>query len=421
MKFLEDLLLPVARKLAENKYLSAIRDGFIAIMPLMIIGSFFILINNVIIGPNGIFFKLFQLELAPLTKFGAVVAPATLSIMSLLLAFTTAKKMCEIEGLDDTIIPAVAVVNFLILVPFIFDGNLGIEYVNTFYLGSPALFLSFTVAIITIVILKKLQQIKQIRISMPESVPTGVSRSFNLLVPILLVVFMFAGLRLLIDLTGQTTTELVFSILQQPFSSLVNSPIGLVIIFILYMLLWGFGVHTAFIFGPILEPIYLMSINQNMQNVEQGKAMVNIITKPFLDSVAFMGGAGNMFALIIAIFIISRRADYRSIAKLGVAPGLFNISEPIMFGLPVVMNPILIIPMILSTLFGIGLGVLSTMVGFMGHTYILTPWTTPPILSAFLSTGGNIGAAITALVILVGSVFIYLPFVQIMNQQKPSE
>ena len=128
-----------------------------------------------------------------------------------------------------------------------------------------------------------------------------------------------------------------------------------------------------------------------------------------------------MIALIIAIFIVSKRKDYRDIAKLGFAPALFNISEPIMFGLPVVMNPILIIPMVLVTIVSMFIGYISTMIGFMGYTYVLTPWTTPPIIGAFLSTGGSIGAVVTAVICLVVSVLIYMPFVKVMDKANAGQ
>ena len=130
-----------------------------------------------------------------------------------------------------------------------------------------------------------------------------------------------------------------------------------------------------------------------------------------------MGGAGNMLALVIAIFIVSKRQDYKVIAKLGFAPALFNISEPLMFGLPVVMNPILIIPMILTTLAGLGIGALATQIGLMAHTYVLIPWTTPPVISAFLATGGDILSGVVGLVILVISILIYIPFVKVMDKE----
>src|SRR5699024_179521 len=110
------------------------------------------------------------------------------------------------------------------------------------------------------------------------------------------------------------------------------------------------------------------------------KGDLEVMTKPFLNGVAFMGGAGNMLALVVAVFIVSKRKDYRDICKIGLIPALFNISEPIMFGLPVVMNPILIIPMILTTLISLGLGALATVTGFMAYTSVIVPWVTPPVL-----------------------------------------
>lgn len=238
------------------------------------------------------------------------------------------------------------------------------------------------------------------------------------MIPVTLSILLFGIVRLITNSIGMPLNDLMFEIIQTPFTNIVSSNIGLGVIYTLYMLLWGLGIHTAFIFNPILEPVYLSSLAANETAQAAGQAMQHIITKPFLDSVAFMGGAGNMLALIVAIFLVSKRKDYRSIAKLGLAPSLFNISETIMFGLPVVMNPILIIPMILVTLVGLLIGTAATAVGFMANTYIIVPWTTPPLLNAFLATGGSWGAVITTAIIFVVSVVIYIPFVAIMNKQR---
>lgn len=122
-----------------------------------------------------------------------------------------------------------------------------------------------------------------------------------------------------------------------------------------------------------------------------------------------------MLALIIAIFIVSKRADYKEIAKLGLIPAIFNISEPIMFGLPVVMNPILIMPMVLSTFAGLGIGALATVIGFMGPTYVVTTSVLPAGLLGFAGTGGSFGAVAVTAVIIAVSVVIYVPFVMVMN------
>lgn len=421
MEKLEKLLMPLANKLSTNRYLSAIRDGFVAIMPLMIVGSFFILINNVLIGANGLTNKLFGLPFTGLTELGGAIVPATMSIMGMLLTFTTAKSLCEHYKEDTTIIPVIAVVALFVLMPVTTDANLGIEYINTQYTGAAAMFMAFLCAIATVEVIRKLSKVDKLIIKMPDSVPPSIARSFNKLIPVTLTIVLFGIVRMLTNLGGTVLNDLVFQLLQTPFTNIVSSPLGLLVVYVVYMLLWGMGVHSAFIFNPILEPIYLASLSANAAAAQANTEMTAIMTKPFLDSVAFMGGAGNMLALVVAIFIVSKREDQRQIAKLGLVPALFNISEPIMFGLPVVMNPILILPMILTTLAGLLIGTISTLIGIMGHTYILVPWTTPPILNAFLSSGLNFGAVITTAVIFVVSVLIYMPFVALTNKKVTEE
>lgn len=420
MSKLEEILLPIANKLSSNRYLSAIRDGFIAILPIMIVGSFFILINNVLIGPNGLTNKLFGQPFTELLQLGNSIAPATMSIMAILLTFTTAKALCEYYKEETSIVPCIAVVCLFVLMPIQVNSE-GVEAINTMYTGAAAMFMAFLSALLTVEITRALAKVKVLIIKMPDSVPSNIARSFNKLIPVMLTVLIFGIVRVCTNLYGLPLNDLIFQLIQTPFTQIVNSPIGLAIIYFLYMLLWGMGIHTAFIFNPILEPIYLASLSANAAALNAGEAMSAIITKPFLDSFVFMGGAGNMLALIVAIIFVSRRADYKKIAQIGLAPALFNISEPIMFGLPVVMNPILIIPMILSTFAGLIIAVTATMVGFMGHTYVLVPWTTPPVFSAFLATGGDLKAAFVAIVVFVVSVFIYMPFVAVMNKQKVSE
>lgn len=418
MEKIERVFLPIANKLSANKYLAAIRDGFIAILSIMIAGSFFILINNVIIGPNGITNKLFGNPLTGLAQLGNAIIPATMSIMAILLTFTTAKALCEHYKEDTSIIPAISVVVLFILMPIKFDSSLNIEYINTFYTGASAMFIAFIAAITTVEIIRVLSKIDAITIKMPDSVPPSISRSFNKLIPIIITLLIFGLIRMITNSFELPMNDLIIKLIQTPFTNIVTSKVGLLIIYLLYMIIWGLGIHSAFIFGPILEPIYLTSLTQNMDALKAGQAMQAIITKPFIDSVAFMGGAGNMIALVIAIFIVSRRKEFRTIAKIGLTPALFNISEPLMFGLPVVMNPILIIPMVLSTFAGLIIGYVATAIGFMQHTYILIPWTTPPILSAFFSTGGDLKAAFVSLIIIGVSVIIYIPFVAVTNKQK---
>lgn len=417
MEKISNLLLPIAERLSKNKYLSAIRDGFISIMPLVITASLFTLINSVFVGEGHYLDQWFGMPCSGFAQLGNVICSASMSIMAILLTFTTAKALAKDYKMDTSISGAMAVVCFLCLIPFVVDENIG-EYVTTYYLGAAGMFTAFLSAIVSIEVLHFLMSFKVLIIKMPESVPTGIARSFNSIIPVALTVIIFAIVRMITDAIGAPLNDLIFQWIQTPFTAIVSSPIGLIIIYVLYMLLWGFGIHSAYIFNPILEPIYLASLTLNMNAVNTGAGTMSIVTKPFIDSVAFMGGAGNMLALIIAIFLVSKRDDYKVIGRLGFVPALFNISEPLMFGLPVVMNPILIIPMIGATLTGLGIGALATQIGLMAHTYVMIPWTTPPVISVFLATGGDFMSGVVGLIILIISVFIYIPFVKVMNKES---
>lgn len=422
MEKISNLLLPIAGSLSKNRYLAAIRDGFIAIMPLVITASIFTLINCVFVGEGNYFDQWFNQPCTGFAQVGNVIGSASMSIMSILLTFTTAKALAKHYDIDTSIAGSTALVSFLCLTPFVSDAQIG-EYVTTYYLGAAGMFTAFITAILSIEVLHFLMGFKALIIKMPDSVPSGIARSFNSIIPVAFTVIIFALVRILTDAMGAPLNDLIFQWIQTPFTMIVSSPVGLVIIYLIYMLLWGFGIHSAYILNPILEPIYLASLAININAINAGEAASQIITKPFIDSVAFMGGAGNMLALVIAIFLVSKRNDYKVIGKLGLVPALFNISEPVMFGLPVVMNPILIIPMIGATLAGLGIGALATQMGLMAHTYVLIPWTTPPVISAFLATGGDLMSGFIGFLILIVSILIYIPFVKVMNKEglKKSE
>ncbi len=421
MDKLANKMLPFAQKLSENRYLGAIRDAFVTIMPIIIGCSLFTLLNCVFLGKDHYFDKWFGQPFNGVVEMGSAISSAGMSVMALLIVFLVAKNLAERYDMDGSMAATTAVVDFLIVTKFLSTAKLG-EFIQTYYLGAAGLFTAFICAIGTVEIIRKLMSVKALVIKMPDSVPTGIARSFNGMIPVILTMLIFGIIRLSTNAIGMPLNDIIFKGLQQPLSAIVTSPVGLIVIYIFYMLLWGFGIHSAYIIGtPILEPIYLANLTANAALISKGAAATNILTKPFTDGTMFMGGAGNMLALVIAIFIVSKRSDYRDIAKLGFVPALFNISEPIMFGLPVVMNPILIIPMILVTLAGLFIGYISTIIGLMGYTYVLVPWTTPPVIGLFLSSGANIGAALTGVIILVVSVIIYMPFVKVMDKALEAE
>ncbi|MGB7461066.1 MAG: PTS transporter subunit EIIC, partial [Carnobacterium jeotgali] len=143
-----------------------------------------------------------------------------------------------------------------------------------------------------------------------------------------------------------------------------------------------------------------------------------IINMPVWDMYMNIGGSGVTFGLLFAIFIVGKRDDMKEIAKLSMGPSIFNINEPVIFGMPIMLNPILAIPFIVTPLVTGVIGYVATYIGFAGKAVVMIPWTTPPFISAYLATAGSIGAVITQLICIVVSTLIYLPFVKISNSRQ---
>ena len=167
---------------------------------------------------------------------------------------------------------------------------------------------------------------------------------------------------------------------------------------------------------PIREPLLLAAIAVNTEAFEAGKEVPNIITMPFWDMYMSMGGSGVTIGLLIAILIAGKREDMRQITKLSLAPGIFNINEPVIFGMPIMLNPILAIPFILTPIITGTVGYIATSIGFAAKAVVMVPWPMPPIVNAYLATAGDIGAVVTQIICILLSIIIYLPFVIVMNR-----
>src|SRR5699024_8215384 len=243
--FLNKTLLPFSQKMVENRYLKSIRDGFALILPLIIAGSFFTLINNLIVGDTGLTMKLFNTPLASVQAVGNSVVSATMNIISLLLVFTISSSLAKQYQVDGTIYGTTALVTFFILMPVGVNEEVGGEIVETSYLGSQAMFMTFIVAFGTVELLRFLSSFEKLKIKMPDSVPPAIAKSFNGLIPSIMVVVVFAVIRFFTDLYGTPLNDIIFEVLQKPFTSLVSSAGGIVVIYFFYMLLWGLGIHSA--------------------------------------------------------------------------------------------------------------------------------------------------------------------------------
>lgn len=209
-----------------------------------------------------------------------------------------------------------------------------------------------------------------------------------------------------------------YDLVQQPFMGLANTLPSAILLAFIAPFLWFFGLHGANMIEPLMQSINAPAIESNIEAINNGLAAPYIVNKPFFDSFVNLGGTGATLGLIIAIFIFGRRNKaYKVVTNLSSAPGIFNINEPMMFGLPIVLNPIMFIPFILTPIVLVTVAYTATKLGMVPVATAMPPWVTPPIIGGFLATQ-SIAGGVLAAVNLVISVVIYAPFVKIAEIQS---
>lgn len=255
---------------------------------------------------------------------------------------------------------------------------------------------------------------------MPDGVPEGVSNAFAALIPgFVIMLISMAAYQICKMVAGLSLTEIIFKVIQAPLQSLSDSLPGGIIIILLMSLLFWVGMHGPNIVNGIVSSLLLANAMSNQAILDAGQTLVanenaKIITKQFTENFAKFGGTGITLGLIIAAFIVARSQQMKSICRMSFVPGLFNVNEPVIFGLPIVLNPIMLVPFILVPVGAVIITYCAIRFGFMQpFGGLILPWTTPPIIGGFLL--GGIRGAITQLVILVYSVIVYLPFVKMQD------
>lgn len=405
-------------KLSSNRYLVAVRNAFGAALPLTIIASFFVLINNLLLDPT-----IGPLKNMPGHQFiinmGIQAYNGTLGMMGLLVTYLIGYYLGKELGSSGILDGIISVAAMVTLVPNevsltsisgkTFKAAAVLQQSQT---SAEGMFLGIVAAMIATPLLETISKNEHLKIKMPDSVPPAIADSFNGLIPALLVVTIFGFVEQLVSVTlHMSVTEVINKIVQAPLVGGFQNWAGITVYGMLVSVLFSLGIHGSSVLGAVSSPILLTAFQQNMSAIKAGKPAPNIVTQPFLDCYIFI----TMISLVIAIFIGSKRADYRSIAKIGGVPALFNISEPLMFGLPITFNPILAIPYIILPFFSSTIAYFATAWGWVSKTYIVVPWVTPAVLSGYLATGGDWRASVLQIVIIAVGVVIYLPFVIAAN------
>lgn len=418
-----DKMLLFANKFSSQRHISAIRDGFVTLIPMTIIASFWVLINNLVLSPTNGLLK-HVTAAARWADLGNQVYNATLGIMALLIAVTIGFKLAVSYGEEGLIGAVMGLVSYVIVLPaqiVLTDVNgktvTAAATMTQTQTSATGMFLAIIATLFSVTWLCKFTKMDKLKIRMPESVPPSIAKSFNILIPTFLVTTILGLIEVVIIWVFNTDIPTIIAkFFQAPLVASFQSIGGILLYVCLSNLLWAFGLHGTFILGSIGEPIMLTAIQENMEALKKGTELPNIVTKPFLDSFGWMGGGGMIICLVIAIMIASKREDYRSITKVGIIPSLFNVSEPLMFGLPVVFNPLLGIPLFVVPAVTVTIAYYATALGIIAKTSVLIPWTTPPVISGYLATNGDWKASVLQVILIAIGVLIYLPFVKMANK-----
>ncbi len=421
-QWVEDALVPKVSKLTEMRYFKALRGGFFAIMPLTIVGSLFMLITDFPIAGytdfmNGIFGEHWVDFISPAYR-------ATFNMMGLMFAGTMSYKLAESYSMDKLTSMVLGIVSYVIVLPKTVTTEAGevVEKVLSFdWLGTQGIITAIIMSIVSVE-LTRLCIKKNITIKMPESVPSMVSKAFSALIPGILIAFSALLINGISTLISGSFPELIYTALQVPLQGIVGTPFAIIIVAGLNGLLWWFGVHPTVI-NSMLYPILYANADKNQTLASLGQLTNhtgNFGTVQMLDQFATIGGAGCTIGLAIAMVFVGRSSRMKTMSKIAVIPAFFNINEPLIFGLPVIFNPLLVIPITLAPIISVLITITSMSIGFMPmFTGIQAPWATPFLFSGFLTAGWQ--GAVTQVLAVIVSVAIYYPFVKALDNQYRNE
>lgn len=412
MEFLERILLPIADKLNNNRYLTALRDGFMVALPLIIFGSIFVVIANFpfldrLLSEDA--YAAYQNALGPASS-------ATLSVMGLFVIVGIGYKLTEHYGLQAIYGGVVSVAAFLILNPQELDGVTGV--IPTFILGAQGMFLGIFTAFFAAELYRYFVK-KNWTIKMPAGVPDSVSRSFSALIPITLTLSVFLIVRILFSFTSyETVQNFIYTIIQQPLTKLGSGLAATIVAVLLIQVFWFFGLHGQIIINSVFDPIWYALNDENLQAFQAGTELPNVVTKQFIDTfLVGMGGSGMTLAVVVLIFLIGRSRQVKELGKLGGPSGIFNVNEPIIFGLPIIMNPLVLIPWLLAPVVVTIITYIAMSTGLVPKPAgIIVPWTTPIGLSGFLATGNAWQGAVLQIFNLLVVMGIWWPFLKILDK-----
>ena len=418
MDKMENVLAPLATKVGGNRILKAVSTAFNMIMPLIIIGAIFSLVSTLSIGGYQAF-----LQSSGIGKILALVGKFTTDLMALYVAFAAGYAYVRNEGMNNDAIPSglLSVLAFFIMTPLteVMINEVPTTVLSFDYLGSKGLFTALLVGLLVGFIYTFVTK-KGWVIKMPDGVPPTVAKSFSALIP----GFVITGIFLVINgifnaLTGATFSEWLYSVLAAPLSALSGSVITFLVLLFICQVFWFFGIHGGQVTIPFMMILFMQAGVENQAAFGTGQPMQNIVTVGFLYFL-MLGGAGNTMGLALDMLLFSKSKRYKSLGKLCILPSICNINEPVIFGMPIILNPVMAIPFLLVpqitaiiTYCAMNLGLVSLPRIALGATG------TPLILDGWMIAG--LSGIILEVILIALTAIIYYPFFRVQDHMACQE
>lgn len=417
VQWMEVKLMPIANKFGSQRHMTAIRKGLIATMPLTIVGSFFTIFQNI---PIEAYTKLIE----PYQAILDIPSRYTMGLLALYATFGIASSLAKSYKLDSLTCGILALMAFLVTAApptRVFEDVDNVitagRYINLANLGSASLFGAIVTALLSVEIYRFFIE-KDIMIKMPDGVPPEVSNSFIALIPGAVILLLFWVIRHVIgfDLNGFLSTLLM------PLKGILagNSLFGGLLTVFLICFFWVLGIHGPAIMGPVIRPFWDMSIAENLEAFTNGAnvhQLPNIFTEQFLQWFIWIGGAGTTLSLVV-LMMFSKSTYLKSLGRLSFLPGLFNINEPVIFGTPIVMNPILGIPFIVAPLITTTLSYFLTVANIIPMMAARLAFAIPAPIAAWMSTNWSFSAAVLVIVNFLITMAIYYPFFKVYENNN---
>ncbi|MFM0621988.1 lactose-specific PTS transporter subunit EIIC [Streptococcus suis] len=407
---------PFFEKISRNPYLRAIRDGFIAAMPVILFSSIFLLVAFV---PNIFGFTWSDEAVAAIMKpYGY-----TMGIVAALVAGTTAKSLTDAFNRQ---LPKTNQINFISTMIASISGFLllasdGIEggFANG-YMGTKGLLTAFLAAFITVNIYKVCVK-NNVTIRMPDEVPPNVSQAFKDVIPYALSIFVLYGIDLATrQLVGTNVAEAILKLFEPLFTA-ADGYVGITIIFGAYALFWFVGIHGPSIVEPAIAAITYANIETNFQLLQAGQHADKILTSGTQMFIVTMGGTGATLVVPFMFMWLTKSKRNKAIGRASVVPTFFGVNEPILFGAPLVLNPVFFVPFILAPIANVWIFKFFVDTLRMNSFSVNLPWTTPGPLGIVMGTNFAPLAFVLAVLLVVVDVLIYYPFLKVYDEQILAE